>query len=109
MRIDINFKLVVAIAENYVFQQLRSGDASVCYWGTASRYEVEFVARKKTGEVVPIEVKSGKNARSKSLREFAERYGIEKAYRLSSRNFSEEGGVVSVPLYAAWLLGEELR
>ncbi len=98
-----------AIAENYVFQQLRSSDAAVYYWGTASRYEVEFVARKKTGEVVPIEVKSGKNVRSKSLREFAERYGIEKAYRLSSRNFGEEAGVVSVPLYAAWLLGEELR
>lgn len=98
-----------AIAENYVFQQLRADDASVYYWGTASRYEVEFVARKKTGEVAPIEVKSGKNVRSKSLQEFVKRYDIEKSYRLSGRNFGETGGVVSIPLYAAWLLGEELR
>ena len=97
------------ITENYVFQQLRSSDASLYYWGTASRFEVEFVARKKTGEVAPIKVKSGKNVRSTSLREFAKSYGIEKAYRLSSKNFGEDGGVVSIPLYAAWLLGEELR
>ncbi len=97
------------VAENYVFQQLRASDASVYYWGTTSRYEVEFVARKKSGEVCPIEVKSGKNVRSKSLREFLKGYSIEKAYRLSSRNFGEEGDIVSIPLYAAWLLGEELR
>lgn len=98
-----------AIAENYAHQQLRASDSSVYYWGTASRYEVEFVARAKSGEVLPIEVKSGKNVRSVSLREFMNRYGIECAYRLSSRNFGVEGGIASIPLYAAWLLGEELR
>ena len=98
-----------AIAENYVFQQLRASDSSIYYWGTASRYEVEFVGRRKTGEVVPIEVKSGSNVRSTSFREFMSRYGIERAVRLSSKNFGEDNGVVSVPLYAAWLLGEELR
>ena len=97
------------ITENYVFQQLRSSDTSLYYWGTASRYEIEFIARKKNGEVCPIEVKSGRNIRSASLREFMRNYGIEQSYRLSSKNFGKEGSIVSIPLYAAWLLGEEFR
>ncbi len=86
-----------------------SSDTSLYYWGTASRYEIEFIARKKNGEVCPIEVKSGRNIRSASLREFMRNYGIEQSYRLSSKNFGKEGSIVSIPLYAAWLLGEEFR
>lgn len=98
-----------ALAENYVHQQLKARDASVYYWGTASRYEVEFIARKRTGEVVPIEVKSGDNVRSLSLGEYRRRYEPEVMYRISARNFGDANGIVSIPLYAAWLLAEQLR
>ena len=98
-----------ALAENYVYQQMCASNASAHYWGTASRAEIEFVARTKEGDVIPIEVKSGANVASKSLNAFARAYEPAYAVRVSARNFGFENGVRSVPLYAAWCLGEDLQ
>ncbi len=97
-----------ALAENFVFQQIRAAGANAYYWGTPSRYEVEFVARSKDGQVVPIEVKSGKNVSSKSLDAYRMEYKPAVCYRVSAKNFGCENGIRSIPLYAAWLLGEQL-
>lgn len=96
------------MAENYVMQQLASRDVRPHYWGTSSRAEVEFIARDKNGEVVPIEVKSGTNVRSSSLATYRRAYEPPYAVRVSARNFGFEGGVRSVPLYAACYLADEL-
>lgn len=96
------------LAENYVYQQIRSQDAAAYYWGTVSRNEVEFVARTKSGDVIPIEVKSGKNVGSTSLGVYRRKYAPAYSVRVSARNFGFEGGIKNVPLYAAWCLAEEL-
>lgn len=96
------------MAENYVMQQLASRDVRPHYWGTSSRAEVEFVVRDKNGEVMPIEVKSGVNVRSSSLATYCRAYEPRYAVRVSARNFGLEGGVRSVPLYAACYLADEL-
>lgn len=98
-----------ALAENYVYQQICASDASAHYWGTASRAEVEFVARTKEGDVISIEVRPGANVASKSLNAFARAYEPACAVRVSARNIGFENGVRSVPLYAAWCLGEDLQ
>ena len=98
-----------ALAENLVYQQIRAADASAYYWGTASRAEVEFVARTREGDVIPIEVKSGKNVASKSLDAYMRAYEPPYGVRVSARNFGREGRVRSVPLYAAWCLAKELQ
>ena len=97
-----------ALAENLVYQQICAAGASAYYWGTTSRAEVEFVVRTRAGDIVPIEVKSGKNVTSKSLNAYLRAYGPAYAVRVSARNFGKEGGVRSVPLYAAWCLAKEL-
>lgn len=98
-----------AIAENYVLEQLVASDSSVYYWGTPSKAEIEFVARTRQGDVLPIEVKSGRNVTARSLEAFRQRYQPKSVVRVSARNFGVEHGIRSVPLYAAWLLGEDLQ
>lgn len=95
------------MAENYVMQQLVSRDVLPHYWGTASRAEVEFVERDRSGEVIPIEVKSGTNVRSSSLGVYRRAYEPAYAVRVSARNFGFEEGVRSVPLYAVCYLADE--
>ena len=97
------------ITENYVLQQLVASDSSVYYWGTTSKAEVEFIARAKQGDVIPIKVKSGRNVTARSLESFRERYHPPYLVRVSARNFGVGNGIRSIPLYAAWLLGEDLQ
>ena len=90
-----------ALAENYVMQQFASADMCPHYWGVPSKQEVDFVARNKQGDVVPIEVKSGENVRANSLKAYREKYEPPYVVRFSSKNFGNEKFVRSIPLYAA--------
>ena len=96
------------LTENYVMQQLRSFMVQAYYWGTASTHEVEFIARDRSGSVIPIEVKSGRNVTSKSLKAYCDSYRPPYAVRLSTRNFGYEGNIRSIPLYAAPYLARGL-
>ena len=53
-------------------------------------------------------MKSGTNVRSSSLGVYRRAYDPAYAVRISARNFGFEGGVRSVPLYAACYLADEL-
>ncbi|MEF9877576.1 MAG: DUF4143 domain-containing protein, partial [Gordonibacter sp.] len=75
------------------------------YWGTTSKSEVDFIVQDKSGEVVPIEVKSGENVSSRSLEAYRKAYGPPYVVRISARQFGYANGVRSVPLYAAFCLG----
>lgn len=90
-----------ALAENYVMQQFMSADVRPHYWGIPSKCEVDFIARDKNGDVVPIEVKSGGRVRSNSLESYRKKYNPAYVARLSTKNFGKEKFVHSIPLYAA--------
>lgn len=98
-----------AVSENYVLQQLVSRETHPYYWGTASKAEVEFIVRDAHGDIIPIEVKSGRHVTARSLTAYRAAYQPPYAVRLSAKNFGSEGGLRSIPLYAAWALGEQLR
>lgn len=93
------------LAENYVMQALAANGLDTFYWtpGDASG-EVEFVMGTPAGSVLPIEVKSGTNVRSVSLRKYMERSGCPLGIRVSGRQFGREGNLKSVPLYAAFCI-----
>ncbi|MEG1168149.1 MAG: DUF4143 domain-containing protein [Gordonibacter sp.] len=93
------------LAENYVMQQLVALGCEPFYWGTTSKSEVDFIVQDKSGEVVPIEVKSGENVSSRSLEAYRKAYGPPYVVRISARQFGYANGVRSVPLYAAFCLG----
>ena len=94
------------VVENFVMQELIANDAHPYYWGVKSKHEVDFVVNAKDG-IVPIEVKSGNNTRATSASYFAEKYGITQVIKLSTKNFGEMDGVVSIPIYAAGLIEAE--
>jgi uncharacterized protein len=89
-----------AITEQFVMQQLSVKEKRfIGYWtNDRSTYEVDFVVQ--DGEtILPIEVKSGENLRSKSFSFFYEKYKPENAIRLSPLRYKEEDWMVNVPLY----------
>ncbi len=96
-----------AYAEQYVCQQLVASSACVpYYWSADGRTEkgkVDFLYECR-GKVVPLEVKSDDNVRSRSLAKFAKQYGIERCQRLSRRGYKDEGWLVNLPLFAANVL-----
>jgi len=88
-----------AIAENSVAAALSASDYDIFYWESQGRAEVDFVIQKE-GEVIPIEVKSGDNVRSRSLAEYTRRYLPPFSYRVSFRNFGNENNIRSIPFYS---------
>ncbi|WP_197735978.1 ATP-binding protein [Arabiibacter massiliensis] len=101
-----------ALAENFVMQSLKANGLSTFYWmpeGSGSRGEVDFVFQNSRAEVIPVEVKSSHNVRSKSLKLIMDHGRSPYAIRLSENNFAEtdlEDGrlLKSVPLYAAFCI-----
>lgn len=98
-----------ALNENFVLQQLTAWDVHAHYWGMASKAEVEFVASDRSGDVIPIEVKSGRRVTARSLSAYREKYRPPYVVRVSAKNFGFDNGIRSVPLYAAWMLAQDLR
>ena len=58
----------------------------------------------KKGKIIPIEVKSSNNTRSKSLDIYIKKYKPEYSIRISAKNFGFENNIKSVPLYAVFCL-----
>lgn len=103
-----------ALAENYVMQSLAATGVRTFYWmpdSNGSRGEIDFVVQTERAEVIPVEVKSGRNVTSKSLVQFVRKARSPYAVRLSELQFgqSEIPGtdcmLRSLPLYAAFCLG----
>lgn len=92
-----------SLAENYVAQQLAALGHSLHYWTQANRAELDFVVERQ-GCLSAIEVKSGENTRARTLASFKGRRGIDRLVRLSTKPFGDVGGVLAVPLYAAFCL-----
>lgn len=92
-----------ALAEQYVAQQLISTDIAaeprlLTYWrNERTGTEVDFLI--EADGVIPLEVKSGANARSKSLASYGRRFAPPQLVRSSLLNFKADGGVINVPLY----------
>jgi len=97
------FTFLGAMAENYVAQSLSAKGYPLYYWESGGRAEVDFILPK--GEaLIPVEVKAGEHAKSRSLSVYRERFKPELSVRLSARHFGFESGIKSVPLYAAFCL-----
>ncbi|MDR2663652.1 MAG: DUF4143 domain-containing protein [Treponema sp.] len=74
------------------------------YWEAQSKAELDFVYQDRKGRVIPLEVKSSRNVRSKSLTRFMELYKTPYGIRVSERNFGFENRIESLPLYSVFCL-----
>ena len=92
------------LTENYVASALSSNGYIPSYWESQGKAEVDFVIQDKKGNVIPIEVKSSENVRSKSLQQFVSSYKPVYSIRISTKNFGFENKIKSVPLYACFCI-----
>lgn len=91
------------IAENFVQQEFAAIGIEPSYsWGDA-RAEIEFIITTEDGLVVPVEVKSGKRTRAKSLQSYITKCTPHKTLKLTGTQGSgpEEQVHIVMPLYYA--------
>ncbi len=98
-----SFEFKGGLTENYVFNQLSVNGLSTYYWTSKSDAEIDFITRINK-DVVPIEVKSGENTRSRSLSVYMQQFKPAYAIRISAKNFGFENNIKSVPLYAVFCI-----
>lgn len=91
------------LAENYVAQEFLQNEISLYYWKSNSDAEIDFIIYNDDG-LIPIEVKSSDNTKSKSLNIYMKKYNPEYGIRVSSKNFGFANKIKSVPLYAVFLI-----
>ena len=95
--------------ENAVAQQLVANGFEPYFCKKKNVGELDFVIE-MSGQVVPIEVKSGKAYKShKALYNFMSvpDYHMEKAYVFSIGNVEKAGAVIYLPIYMCYLLKEQ--
>lgn len=93
-----------ALVENYVASSLVMNRYIPYYWESRGKAEVDFIIQDREGNIIPIEVKSSDNVRSKSLNQYNSKYRPLYSIRISAKNFSFENGIKSVPLYAIFCI-----
>ena len=98
-----NNTFVGALVENYVAQALNSNGYGLYYWENKGKAEIDFLIQKGK-YIIPIEVKSGENVKSRSLGIYVQNYNPQYSIRISRKNFGFENNIKSVPLYAVYLI-----
>jgi predicted AAA+ superfamily ATPase len=99
---DQSFNYKGYIAENFVQNELVAKYASPTYSWEYARSEIEFLFKADNGSVIPIEVKSGKRTRAKSLNTYVQRYQPEKTIKLiGSTGSLDDKKALVLPLYYA--------
>ena len=96
-----------AFYENIIADCLLYNGYKLYYFAPHSNLEIDFVIIYK-GKPCLIEVKSGENTKSKSLRTVLDdkRYCVNQAIRFSRKNLAETDKVLCLPLYMAAFLSE---
>jgi len=98
-----------AFCENIVAQALISSDISAVYAWASNTAEIEFIIE-RSGIVFPVEVKSGKSGKLKSLNVFQNKYKVPWRIRINTMNMqkNDETGFINIPLYMTERLPELL-
>ncbi len=93
------------IAENYVANQLICKEYELYYWKSDALAEIDFLLYTKDG-IIPVEVKIGDTAKSKSLNTYIAKFHPPYAIRISTKGFGydKEKKIKSIPLYATFCL-----
>ena len=91
-----------AFSENYVLQQLKpiSGVNTYYFSKDNSQLEIDFLLQ-CAGRIIPVEVKSEENVKSKSLHTFVDNHMNEgKGLRISMKQHIEQDWMENIPLCA---------
>lgn len=103
---SINFG---SVYENAVAQELHAHGFNLYYYNNKRQGELDFVVE-QDGEVLPLEVKSGKDyERHKALSNVmnSSTYNIPKAYVLCNDNVKQVGKITYLPIYMLMFIKKE--
>lgn len=93
-----------ALTENYILQSLTSEfEITPRYWNQLNPpHEVDFLIQREN-EIFPIEVKSGINVKSRSLKKYKELFPDKTKLRIrfSLENLKLDDGILNIPLFMA--------
>lgn len=88
-----------SMTENYVLCELMNSVTDAAYyWSSGNTAEVDFVIQHRT-DIVPIEVKSEKNVRARSLSEYKRKYEPRFCVKTSMKTETNGDSVLNIPLY----------
>lgn len=99
--IDQSFSYKGYAAENFAQNELLSSGINRTYaWQSKGQAELEFLVGNAIGDIIPIEIKSGKHTKAKSLDIYLKSYKPSKAYKFCDLVGGMQEGVVHTrPLY----------
>jgi len=98
--LDKDYQFKGAIAENYVLQQLKAKSYEPHYF-SFERFETDLLLQLENEEILPVEIKSGDNVKSASMRAYKAKYSPKRVVRYSMLNYTNDGDTVNIPLYLA--------
>jgi len=99
---DQSFNYKGYIAENFVQNEMIAKQGTPSYSWEYARSEIEFLYKDNNGDIFPIEVKSGKRTRAKSLDVYVQRYQPKKTIKLiGSQGSLDNTNALVLPLYYA--------
>ena len=88
-----------ALTENFIMQSLvLQFEGLPRYWKSDGRAEVDFLVQHQN-LIIPIEVKSDKNVKSKSLAFYRKEFNPALSIRYSLQNLKREAGLINIPLF----------
>ncbi|MDA3911391.1 MAG: AAA family ATPase [Bacteroidales bacterium] len=90
-----------ALSENFVLQSLiNQFDEIPRYWSSGNLAEIDFLIQFEN-DIIPIEVKSNTNVKSKSLFYYRKKYDPPLSIRYSLNNLQYANGILNLPLFMA--------
>lgn len=94
-RLFIEFK--GALIENYILQSLLPQFENIPrYWSSENTAELDFIIQ-NLNDIIPVEVKSDENVKSRSLTMFHQKYNPEIRIRYSLKNLQFRDGLLNIP------------
>lgn len=88
-----------AFSENCVLQSLITQFGELlCYWTSGNTAEVDFVLQ-YINELIPVEVKSDENIKSRSLQLYQQKFNPTLRIRYSLKNLKFQDGMLNIPLF----------
>lgn len=99
---DIN--LYRGLLENYTAQSLHRHGCPLYFWESGSMAKIDFLIQRNSTDLIPIEIHTSENTRSKCINVFKNKYPFPYAVKISPRNFKFEKQIKYVPYYAIFCL-----
>lgn len=88
-----------SLTENFVLCELvKSVDDSLYYWSSGNTAEVDFILQCGS-EIIPVEVKSERNVKARSLAEYRKKYAPKYSVKTSMRGETNGEELLNIPLY----------